>query len=131
MADTELSLAPEIGIEIAGATLAGDAWIGGYNSAGITVAPGGHLQMTSTLYSGGQITVLDSGTASLSSVTVTDAPLTVSNNGILEIIDGTISQTDICIRATGTLNMHGTTITGCDMYAICLLYTSPSPRDRG
>ena len=118
MADTELSLAPEIGIEIAGTTLAGDAWIGGYNSAGISVTSGGHLQMGSTLYSGGPITVLDSGTASLSSVTVTDAPLTVSNNGVLEIIDGTISQTDICIRATGTLNMHGTTITGCDMYAI-------------
>ena len=118
MADTELSLAPEIGIEIEGTVLTGEAWIGGYGSAGITVGPNGNLQMATTLYSGGPITVGPSGSASLASVTVSDAPLTVSTNGILEIIDGSISQTDICIRATGTLNMDGTTIGDCDMYAL-------------
>ena len=118
MADTELSLAPDVGISIEGSLLTGDAWIGGYNSAGITVDSNGNLQMSSTLYSGGPITVNAFGSASLSSVTISDAPLTVNANGVLEIIDGTISQTDICIRATGTLNMHGTLVENCDMYAL-------------
>ena len=118
MADTELSLAPEIGIAIQGSVLTGDAWIGGYNSAGITVSSSGNLQMSSTLYSGGPIAVDALGTASLASVSVSDAPLSVSVNGVLEIIDGSISQTDICIRATGTLNMHGTILENCDMYAL-------------
>ena len=118
MADAEFSIAPEVGIDIGGTLLAGEAWIGGFGSAGISVGEYGSLQMTSTLFSGGPISVDSSGTASLASVTVSDAPLTVYDGGTLEIIGGTISQTDICIRATGTLNMHGATIENCGMYAL-------------
>lgn len=118
MPDAELSLALDIGIEIEGDVIAEDARVGGYGSAGVTVEANGNLQMSSTSYWGGPILVEAAGTASLSSMDISYAPLTVSSNGIMEIIGGAISQTDICIRATGTLNMHGTTIEGCEMYAL-------------
>ncbi|MCS5535556.1 MAG: hypothetical protein NZ802_06855, partial [Candidatus Poseidoniales archaeon] len=114
----ELSLAPGVGISVEGILTSSSAWIGGTASSGISVGPGGNLQMVSTLYSGGPITVGDSGSASLASMTISDAPISVSGSGVLEIIGGSISQTDICIRATGTLNLAGTLIENCGMYAL-------------
>jgi hypothetical protein len=118
LSGVELSLAPDVGITVEGVLRVEESWIGGTASAGISTAPGGNLQMHSTLFSGGPISVADQGTASLATMTISDAPLSVSGTGILEMIGGSVSQTDICIRATGTLNLHGTLIENCGMYAL-------------